>query len=75
MVLIEINFEVLRRLVLIDEECGNPKAIADDGVLPRHITQIKKPDVLQVCRYPLCDKSYRQEYFFNKHPEYCESVR
>ena len=69
------NLEDLLRLVFISEECWNPKAVVDGGELARNINQKKKPYVLQVCRYPLCDKCYRREYFFNKHLEYCESIR
>ena len=68
------KLEDLLRLVLINEECGNPKEVVDGGKLTRNITQKKKLDVLQACRCPLCDKCYRREYFFNKHLEYCESV-
>ena len=41
----------------------------------KSINQKKKSDVLQAHRYPLSEKHYRREYFFNKHVEYCESVR
>ena len=61
--------------MLINEEFGNAKVVADSGELTRNIDQKKKPDVLQACRCPLCDKCYRREYLFNKHLEYCESVR
>ena len=54
--------------MLIDEECGNLKAVVHGGELTRNATQNKKPHVLQACRYALCDKC-------NKHREYCESVR
>ena len=37
------------RLVLINEECGNPKVVADHGELTRNINQKKKPDVLKTC--------------------------
>ena len=70
-----MKFKVLLRLVLISEECGNPKVVADGGELTRNINQKKKPDVLQACRCPLCDKCYRREYFFYKNLEYFESVR
>ena len=69
------NLKDLLTLVLINEERGNPKVVADTGELTRNITQKKKPGVLQVCRCPFFYKCYRQEYFFNKHLEYCESVR
>ena len=46
-------------LVLINEECGNPKIVVDDGELTRNINQKKKPDILQTCRCPLCEKCYR----------------
>ena len=67
-----VNLEDLLRLVLINEECGNPKVVVDGGELTGNINQMKKPDVLQACRCPLCSKCYRREYFFNKH---LESVR
>ena len=51
-----VNLEDLLRLVLINGECGNPKAVVDGGDLTRNINQKKKPDVLQACRCPLCDK-------------------
>ena len=69
------NLENLLRLVLINEECWNPKVIVPSGELARYINRKKKPDVLQACRCPLCDKCYRQEYFFNKHLAYRKSVR
>ena len=69
------NFEDLLRIVFIHKECGNLKVFIDDGELTRNITKKKKPGVLQVYRYLLCDKFYRREYFFNKHVEYCESVK
>ena len=69
------NLEDLLRLVLINEECGNPTAVADGGELTKNINQKKKPDVLQACQCPLCYKCYMREYFFNNHLEYCESVR
>ena len=61
--------------MLINEECGDPKVVADGRQLTANINQIKKPDVLVACRCPLCDKCYRRQYFFNKHLEYCESIR
>ena len=79
MVLIQVdgigNLEDLLRIVFIHEECGNFKVFVDDGELTRNIAKKKKPDVLQAYRYPFYEKFYRQEYFFNKHVEYCESVR
>ena len=54
-----VNLEDLLRLVLINEECGNPKVVIDGRELTRNVDQKKKPDVLQVCRCPLCDKCYR----------------
>ena len=62
-------------LVLINEKCGHPKVVADVGELSKNINQENKSGVLQACRCPLCDECYRQDYFFNKHLEYCESVR
>ena len=70
-----VNLGDLLILVHINEECGNRKVLVDSGELTRNINQNKKPDVLQACRCQLCDKCYRREYFFNKHLEYCESVR
>ena len=52
--------------MLINEECGHPKVVADGRQVTANINQIKKP---------LCDKCYRRQYFFNKHLEYCESIR
>ena len=46
-----VNLEDLLRLVLIDEECGNPKVVADGGELTININQKKKPDILQACRF------------------------
>ena len=60
-----VNLEYLLRLVLIIEECVNPKVVVDGGQLTRNINQKKKPDVSQACRCPLCDKCYMLEYFFN----------
>ena len=69
------NFIFCAVLVLINGEFGNPKVVVDDGELTRNINQKTTSLVLQVCRCPLCDKCCRREYFFNKHLEYCESVR
>ena len=69
------NLEDLLRLMLINEKCGNPQVVVNNEELNGNITQKKKPGILQACRCPLCDKCCRQEYFFNKHLEYCESVR
>ena len=62
-------------LVLINEDCENSKEVVDGGNFTRNINQKKKPGVLEAYRCQLCDKCYRREYFFNKHLEYCESVR
>ena len=62
-------------LVLINEECGNPKVVVDDGELTRNINEKKKSGVLQAYRCPLCEKCYWREYILNKHLEYWESVR
>ena len=69
------NLEDLLRIVFIHEECGNLKVFVDGGELTRNINKKKKPGVLQACRYPLCDKYYRREDFFNTNVEFCESVR
>ena len=45
-------------LVLIKEECGNPKVVFDGGELTRNINQKKKTGILQVCRCSLWDKCY-----------------
>ena len=50
------NLEDLLRLLFINEECWNPKVVVHGGELARNINQKKKPDVLQACRCPLCDK-------------------
>ena len=63
------------RLVFINEECGNLKVVAGDEELFVSIKKKKKAGVLQAYRLSLCDKCYRQDCFFNKHVEYCESVR
>ena len=70
-----VNLKDLLRLVLINEECWNPKVVVDGGDLTRNINQKKKLDVLQAYRCPLYDKCNRREYFFNKHLEYCKPVR
>ena len=62
--------EDLLGLVLIYEDA---ELVVDGGELARNINH-KKPDVLQACRCPVCDKCYKREYFFNKHLEHCESV-
>ena len=54
-----VNLEDLLRLVLINEECGNPKVVIDGRELTRNVDQKKKPDVLQACRCLLCDECYR----------------
>ena len=77
MALIEMTLQTLDdllRLLLINEECENPKVVVDGGELTRNINQKKNSGVLQACRCLFCDKCYRREYFFNKNVEYCESV-
>ena len=54
---------------------GNSKVVVNDGELTRNINQKKKSDVLQGYRCSLCQKCSRRGYLFNKHVEYCESVR
>ena len=39
------NLEDLLRLVLINEECWNPKVVVDGGELAKNVNQKKKPDV------------------------------
>ena len=52
------------------------KVFVDGGELTRNINKKKKnPGVLQAYRCPFCEKYFRREYFFQKHLEYCESVR
>ena len=70
-----VNLEDLLRLVLIYETCRNPKVVVDGEELTRNINQKKKPGVLQAYKFPRCNKCYRRDYLFNKHVEYCESVR
>ena len=41
-----VNLEDLLRLVLINEEYGNPKVFIDGGELTGNINQKKKPGVL-----------------------------
>ena len=69
------NLEDLLRTVFIHEECGNLKVFVEGLELTRNINEKKKPGVLQAFICPLCEKCFCQEYFFNKHLEYCESVR
>ena len=57
------------------EECGNFKVFVDGGELTGNINKKMKPGVLQAYRYPLSDKCYRAEYFFNANVEYCELIR
>ena len=58
-----VNLEYLLRLVLIIEQCVNHKVVVDGGQLTRNINQKKKPDVLQACRCPLCDKAICESIF------------
>ena len=51
------------------------KDFVDGGELTRNIYEKKRPGVLQAYTCPLCDKYFRRDYFFNKHVEYCQSVR
>ena len=53
----------------------NLKQWIDGKEFTRNIKQKNKSDVLQANRCPLYDKCCRQEYYFNKHTEYCESVK
>ena len=50
------NLENLLRLVLINEDCENPKIVLDGRELARNINQKKKPDVLRAYRCALCEK-------------------
>ena len=70
-----VNLEDLLRLVLINEECANPKVVVNGEELTRNINQNKKSDALPASKCPLRDKCCRREYFFNKHLKYCESFR
>ena len=65
----------LLRTMFIHGGCGNVKGFVDGLELTRNINVKKKPGVLQAYRCPLCNKCFRRNYFFNKHVEYCESVR
>ena len=44
----------------INEECGNLGVVLIGGER-RYINKMKKPDVLQAYRCPLCSKCYRQD--------------
>ena len=48
---------------------------ANGGELTRTINEKKKPGVLQYYIYPLCDKCFGRDYFFNKNVQYCEPER
>ena len=61
--------------MLIHEECGNLKVLVDGRELTGNVNKKKRPGVLQAYRYPLCDKCYRTEYFFDANVEYYESIR
>ena len=50
----------LPRLMFIDEECGNLKAVVDGGQLTRNNNRKRKSEVLQVYRCPLFDKCCRR---------------
>ena len=50
------NLEYLLILVIINEECWNPKLVVDGGEVSRNINQMKKLEILQACRCRLCDK-------------------
>ena len=69
------NLEDFLRTVFIHEECGNVKVFVDGGELTRNMYEKKNTGVLRAYRCPLCGKCFRREYFFNKHVEYCQSVR
>ena len=51
-----VNLDDLRRLVLINGECRNPKVVADGGELNKNINQKMKLTILQACRCPFCHK-------------------
>ena len=53
----------LLRLVLISEKCWNHKVAVDGEKLVGNINQKKKPDILQACRYPLCENCYGLRVF------------
>ena len=67
--------------VLVEEDNPSEKNVIvkeelDDIDVDDVVEILKKPDVLQAYRCPLCDKYSRREYFFNKYvEEYCESVK
>ena len=67
------NLEDLPRLVFTDEECGNLKVFVEVGALIKNVNKKEKPDGLPAYRRPLSDRCYKREW--NKHVEYCESVR
>ena len=54
---------------------GILKQSNDCGEVTRNINQKKEVGRFTSSLCPLCDKCCRREYFFNKHVEYCESVR
>ena len=66
------NLEDLLTVVFINEECENLKVVVESF---RSINQKIKSDFLQGYRPPLCNKSCRRGYFFNKQVKYCKSVR
>ena len=55
------NLVDLPRLVFIHEECGNLKAVVDEGQLTRNINRKKKSDNLQAYRCPIYDKCHRRD--------------
>ena len=62
--------------MFIHGECGNLKGFVDGGELTRNINEKKKPGVLQSYRLcPLCGKCFKRVCLFNKHEEYCESLK
>ena len=69
------NLEDLLRIRVHPWRMWESKVFVDGGEATGNINKKKKPGVLQAYRYPLCDKCYRREYFFNTNVEYCESAR
>ena len=62
------NLGDLLRLVLINEEYGNPKVVVDNGELARKITQKKRQTFYKpVDVHSVNYRFHRSGYFCNKH--------
>ena len=54
------NLVDLHRLTVNDKKCTNLKVVVDGAEVTKNNKRKKKLEVLQVYRWPFCDKCYRR---------------